>query len=290
MEQLKNLPQDIYKTLEGKSLFDPSLLDRFGISLKELLGKRLASDEGDSKTSTLRMSNVGKPTRQLYYELKGYEREPLEGKVLVKFAFGDLTEALIIALSEAAGYKVSRFQEEIEIDGIKGHIDLFLNDVLVDVKSCSPYSFQKFKTGELLEEGNDPFGYVAQLSGYSVYYGSPPTAWVAINKQDGEICVLELPREKIVSYDIKGRIQTVKEALSSDTLPEKCYEDVPEGKSGNRKLSVGCSYCGFKFECHKDTNNGEGLKTYTYSTGPKFLTKVVKEPRVNTWETFGVKE
>jgi hypothetical protein len=41
------------------------------------------------------------------------------------------------------------------------------------------------------------------------------------------------------------------------------------------KLDTGCSYCPHKFNCWPD------LKTYYYSTGPRYLTKVVREPRVS---------
>lgn len=224
------------------------------------------------------MSNIGRPLRQLWYELNNTPGEKVSGKTLLKFAYGDLIEALVIALAEAAGYKISNLQEEIVVDGIKGHIDLVIDGVLVDVKSCSSYSFNKFKTGELLDAGNDAFGYVAQLSGYAHALGLP-AAWIAVDKVTGEVCVLELPQSKIDEYDIKARIKEATEAVVQPVPPAKCYEDVPYQKSGNRKLGIGCSYCAWKATCWSDANNGEGLKTYIYSTGPVYLTHVVKEPR-----------
>src|ERR1700761_6091950 len=106
---LNSLPSDIYKVLEGKSLFDPLVVDQFGDTLKNLLHKRLKQED---RTPSLRMSNIGKPNRQLWYELHDTPGDKPEGKTLLKFAFGDLTEAHIIALTQAAGYEVSRFQEE----------------------------------------------------------------------------------------------------------------------------------------------------------------------------------
>ena len=43
-----------------------------------------------------------------------------------------------------------------------------------------------------------------------------------------------------------------------------------------------------KIECHKDSNNGLGLRIFDYARGPAFFTEVAVEPRVqeitNEWE------
>lgn len=279
MPHIDNLPSDIYKLLEGKSIADPNVLSKFGKQLGEVFEKRFSADL-EKRQPTLRMSNIGKPCiRQLWYELNNYEGEKPDGKAIYKFAFGDIIEALTLVLAEGAGYEVKDYQKEISINEIKGHIDAVISGVLVDVKSASPYSFNKFKDGSLLEEGQDPFGYVGQLAGYS-HALNLPAAWIAINKVSGEICILHLPKDRAESYDIQSRINTVRKAISSSDVPDRCYEDEPDGKSGNRKLAVGCSYCSFKQECWRDSNDGGGLKTYIYSTGPRFLTKVVREPNV----------
>ncbi len=234
------------------------------------------------------MSNVGRPKRQLFYELNGYQGEKLEGKTLVKFAYGDLTEALIVSLAQAAGYKAERFQEEVEVDGVLGHIDLVLNGILCDVKSCSPYSFNKFKDGTLFD--SDVFGYLGQICGYA-HALNLPAAWIAIEKVSGEICVLPVPQEKIDAYDIQKEIADAKKLVGQSVPPERCYSTEPDGKSGNEKLPVGCSYCSHKFECYKDVNNGQGLRVFYYSNGPRYLSTVVREPKVeSSFTQFSNKE
>ena len=74
--------------------------------------------------------------------------------------------------------------------------------------------------------------------------------------------------------DIAERIRHVKKLVEGLEPQEFCYEDVPDGKSGNRKLAIGCSYCQFRDKCYPN------LRTFAYSNGPKYLTKVVKEPFV----------
>ena len=50
--------------------------------------------------------------------------------------------------------------------------------------------------------------------------------------------------------------------------------------SGNFKLARECTYCPHKFECHKDSNDGQGLRVFEYSKGLTYLTSVVREPKV----------
>ncbi len=74
--------------------------------------------------------------------------------------------------------------------------------------------------------------------------------------------------------DITDRVDHIKALVLGDEPKKYCYEPVPDGKSGNMKLAVGCSYCQFKKHCYPD------LRVFNYSYAPKFLCKVVKEPNV----------
>ena len=148
---------------------------------------------------------------------------------------------------------------------------------MVDVKSASPYGYKKFEQGTVTQD--DPFGYVDQLSGYAhELTPGKPAAWVAFEKVAGDICVSELGPVSIDHHQPEPRIKELKEVLEKDTPPEPCYKPVPDGKSGNMKLPVGCSYCAHKFRCYKD--QGNPLRGFAYSTGPRYLTKVAKEPNV----------
>ena len=46
------------------------------------------------------------------------------------------------------------------------------------------------------------------------------------------------------------------------------------------KLPRDCTYCPHKFECHKDANDGVGLRAFKYAKGIVYLTKVEKLPNV----------
>ena len=46
------------------------------------------------------------------------------------------------------------------------------------------------------------------------------------------------------------------------------------------QLPKACVYCRYKFECHKDANEGKGLRVFKYSNGNRYLTQVPKVPNV----------
>jgi hypothetical protein len=77
-----------------------------------------------------------------------------------------------------------------------------------------------------------------------------------------------------------SRIDNVKSFLKSEIPPQRCYPDEPDGKSGNKKLAVGCIFCPFNEECWKDANGGMGLRKFQYSNGVRYLTQVAKIPDV----------
>ena len=60
--------------------------------------------------------------------------------------------------------------------------------------------------------------------------------------------------------------------MIADSIPERGWEAVPDGKSGNEMLGTACNYCEFKFSCWPD------VRTFRYSAGDRHLTKVVRQP------------
>lgn len=286
MAEIETLIPDVYKLLEGRDLSET--IQKFSNQLGETISDKFKR-QLEEREPKLYLSNVGKPRRQLYYDLKGYKGEAITNTKRFSFLYGDILEALFLYLAEEAGHKVENLQSRLEYDGVPGRIDATIDDVLIDVKSCSPRSFEKFKNGKLLTD--DPFGYISQLTGYWKSLKTDRAAFIAIEKVSGEICKYELSKEHLNNYDLSAQIKQAREDQKSDEPPPRCFEDVPDQKSGNRKLGITCSYCAHRFRCWSDTNDGAGLKVYYYSTGPRFLTKVVKEPKLKEpYEEFPIKE
>lgn len=227
----------------------------------------------------LRFSALGKQDRQLWYEEHEADgKEDLRPQTYLKFLYGHVIEELLLFLCKEAGHNVEREQEEVEVDGVKGHIDAVIDGVVVDVKSASPFGYKKFKDGSLLD--NDPFGYIQQISGYSnVLTPGKAPAFLAFDKVSGDICVSYVSASITKDFHPEPRIKHLREVLSMEEPPPRCYEDQPDGQSGNRKLGAGCSSCSFRNKCWP------GLRAFVYSTGPRYLTEVKVLPKVYEIET-----
>lgn len=275
-KSLDTLVEDIYELFNGHDV-DPDRAEEFGRAIATAVSTRL-SEYKKEREFTLRVSNLGKPDRQLWYDKNKPEKEELAPHTKIKFMFGDLIEALLLFLAAEAGHTVTDQQTEVIVDGIVGHNDAVIDDVVVDVKSASTHAFKKFRDGTLSDD--DPFGYMEQMAGYSEGLGKRDGAFLAMDKQNGHITLLRVPREELEALDVRARIEHLKAVVDQPEPPERCYEPVPEGQSGNMKLPIGCSYCPHKFECWKDANDGIGLRTFLYSSGPVHLTKVEREPKV----------
>jgi len=281
-KSIHNLVQDIYSLMDSRNV--PSDVDvnaeieRFGEAMKTLMKREFTATE-IRDTRRLRLSAIGKTDRQLWYSANNYSGEKLQPHTYIKFLYGHLTEELILFLTRMAGHKVESEQKLCEVDGVKGSMDARIDGVLIDVKSASSYAFKKFKDGTLAFD--DPFGYVAQLKAYAYSEGDTKYGWVAIDKQNGHLTYLEYDEKKSwssvyhkINYDITERVKHVKKMVDQPEPPPLCYDTKPDGKSGNQKLAVGCSYCSYKQYCYPK------LRGFVYSTGVRFLTEVLNEPKV----------
>ena len=279
--KLNTIVPDIYKHLEGLSDGKPLPLteediDNTLVGIKEALMSWAVPSERN-KDFTLRMSNIGKPSRQLWFEKRDPEgRGGVNGPTQIKFLYGHLLEEIVLMLVRMAGYNVTDEQKEVKVKGIVGHMDCKIEGEVVDVKSASNFAFKKFQQGRLAQD--DPFGYLGQLAGYEEAEGTEEGGFLVINKESGELC-MHCP-EDLDKPNINTKIDQLISALEVDDLPEMCYSPIPDGKKGNFKLPKGCSWCKYKFECHKDSNDGNGLRVFKYANGLSYLTHVEVEPQV----------
>ena len=280
-KQLNTLVSDIYETLEplcvneGIDIPDEAI-DSLCANIKDVFKQWQAPPERN-KNFTLRMSNIGKPARQLWYEKRSTSgKEVITPSTFIKFMYGHLLEEVLLFLVSIAGHKIEATQKEVVVNGISGHMDCKIDGEVVDIKTASGRAFQKFSNDTLAQD--DPFGYIAQLCGYEEAEGTSNGGFLVINKETGEL-TLHQP-EELDKINVVDKINDLKYEMSLDNPPEKCYPPVPEGKAGNMKLNKGCFYCPHKFECHSDANDGKGLRVFKYAKGPTYLTTVEVTPRV----------
>lgn len=272
MKTIDTLVEDVYQVLETSTASEgvdvENIIEEFGESMKSLLRNNVLKVHEDKRT--LRMSNIGRKDRFLWYVHKGMSKEKMTSNTLMKFLYGHATEELVLALVKLSGHKVTHQQAEAEVSGIKGSMDCMIDDILIDVKTAAPFGFKKFKEGGL--RWDDPFGYIDQLRGYAASLGVKDGGWLVIDKTNGHLCT----HFENFEHDepIEERLEHLKEVVEREERPEQCYELVPDGKSGNTKLAMECSYCVYKQHCFPN------MKVFAYSTGPRFLVDVINFPKV----------
>jgi len=282
MKRVEDVVQDIYALMESKDA-DPSVdveaeIDRFGESVKELMRTEFGRKKREDNRK-LRLSNIGRTDRYLWNHFNGTEGEELQPHTYVKFMYGHLIEEMLLFLTRMAGHSVTDEQKVCKVEGVVGHMDCKIDSIVTDVKSASSFGFKKFKEGTLAYD--DPFGYIDQIKAYAHSEGETEFGWLAMDKANGHLTYLkydlndtEAPVYEALKGDIVDRVKHVKKLVEQPEPAEWCYQPIPDGKSGNSKLSTGCSYCQFKDHCYPN------LRVFAYSYGPKYLVDVVKEPKV----------
>lgn len=277
-KNLSTLVEDIYQTItnitDGNKQVPDELLEELGSKIASTI-KTWSTPQHHNKFK-LRMSNIGRPARQLYYSQQNTKDIRHEPSTQLKFLYGHIMEDLLIFLVKLSGHQVTDEQKEVTVDKVLGHMDCKIDGEVIDIKTASGFGFKKFKNKTLAED--DPFGYVSQLAGYERAEGTENGGFLAMNKESGELALYQ--PEDLDKPNVDSLINGIEKALTGDAPPKKCYNPVAVGSKGNKKLPMGCVYCNHKFICNKDTNDGEGLRVFKYARGPEYLTTVVSVPKV----------
>ena len=244
----------LQKAMKGESDMAEEIRDQVAQDVKAALEKQFSGPSRDE--FKLRMSNIGRPKCQLWFEKNDSEdKTPLPPHFLMNMIIGDIVEAVFKGLLRAAGISFTD-NEKVTLkleDGteINGEFDMVLDDAVDDVKSASPWSYQnKFASSAALADG-DSFGYIAQLVGYSRAAGKRMGGWWVVNKANGEFKYV--PAEDIDEATVLSEIQDTVSYINNGEPFQRCFEPVSETHyrkpTGNKKLGVGCSFCSYKHKC-----------------------------------------
>jgi hypothetical protein len=274
-KKIDTLIEDIYKVFEDQVDLPNDLIKDFGTRVSELVKNRI--EEVRSGPEGLRLSQIGTPNRKIWYGLQNYDKKPLTGQDRLKFLYGDLVEELLLLLIKLAGHTITDEQKTVTIEGVVGHQDCRIDNVITDIKSASSFGFRKFKDNSITN-GNDPFGYIAQLSAYTEGQGEDSGAFLVLNKENADLHLLHIDSMDMINAT--DRIKELKGLVDAKSPPARCYSDEPDGVSGNRVLPVNCVWCSYKHACWSDSNDGKGLRIFKYSKGSRYFTQVYKTPNV----------
>ena len=205
-----------------------------------------------------RMSNVGRPSCQLWFEKnKPQEALPKPTTFVMNMMLGDIVEAVFKGILREAGVQYEdskRVTLDIGEDSpqrvVTGEYDIVIDGAVDDVKSASDWSYRnKFESFDTLKEG-DAFGYVSQLAGYASASGKKAGGWWVVNKQDGNFKYVP------ANIDVEKEVKKIKDnikAVENDDF-KRCFEPVEEtfrGKpTGNKILPITCRFCSYRKACH----------------------------------------
>ena len=207
-----------------------------------------------NKHFSLRMSNVGRPYCQLWFEKnRPDEATTMSSNFLMNMMIGDIVEAVFKGLLTEAGVIYSNGEKvTLKVDGheIQGTPDLTIDGAVDDVKSASDWSYKhKFESFDTLNK-SDAFGYVAQLAGYAKAMGVKPGGWWVINKAKGEFKYVPA-----TGIDTEAEVRKISEKATELQTNEfkRCYEAVEETyrnkPTGNLILGQECQWCSYRYPC-----------------------------------------
>ena len=259
------LHQYLESAVKGKSSISDNTIEQISNDITDALKRQF--DSGKSrKDFTIRMSNVGRPSCQLWYDKNKPEAAlPLPNTFVMNMMLGDIVEAVFKGLLKEAGVKYED-TNKVTLDcgdtTVSGSYDLILDGAVDDIKSASDWSYRnKFESYDSLASG-DGFGYIAQLAGYAKASGKKAGGWWVVNKANGAFKYV--PASGLNLDDeinkIKDTVKTVKENKF-----KRCFQPVLEkfrGKeTGNKILSDGCKFCSYRFDCWPTLQERSAVKS-----------------------------
>ena len=239
---------------DGERVLSDANIDKIAEDIKEALHRQLGS-QNSRKEFRLRMSNIGRPTCQLWFEKNQPEKAlPKPTTFVMNMMLGDIVEAVFKGLLRQAGvaYEDSKkVSMELKIDKkIEGTYDIVMDDAVDDIKSASDWSYKnKFESFDTLAS-EDPFGYVGQLAGYAQATNKRAGGWWVINKANGNFKYV--PADGLDLTKEIDKLSSNLDVVESNEF-KRCFEPVEEtfrGKpTGNKVLTKTCSFCRYKHAC-----------------------------------------
>ena len=145
------------KAMSGKASVSKDIMDQVATDVSNALDKQFNGKPRDE--FKLRMSNVGRPKCQLWFEKNDPEdKTPFPPHFLMNMLLGDIVEAVFKGLLRASGVQ---FEDNNNVTlklgddkEIQGEYDLVLDGKVDDIKSASPWSYNnKFVNLETLQQG-----------------------------------------------------------------------------------------------------------------------------------------
>jgi hypothetical protein len=247
------LHQYMTDAVNGKSVMSDEIINQVANDVKDALQRQFGG-KVKRKDFTLRMSNVGRPTCQLWYEKNKPETAlPKSNNFMMNMMLGDIVEAVFKGLLRGAKVEYEESDTvtlKCKDAEVSGSYDLVIDGAVDDVKSASDWSYKnKFESYDTLSSG-DGFGYVGQLAGYAKASGKKVGGWWVVNKANGHFKYV--PASGLNLDDEIKKIEDTVATVNANKF-ERCFEPKEEtfrGKpTGNTVLNTNCKFCDYRYDC-----------------------------------------
>ena len=273
------LHQYFENAVKGKTTMSDKTIKQVATDVASAMQRQFGGTKS-RRDFRIRMSNVGRPSCQLWYEKNKPEKAlPFPSSFIMNMMLGDIVEAVFKGVMTEAGIQYEDAKEvslDVGESTVSGTYDIVVDGAVDDIKSASDWSYRnKFESYDTLAE-SDGFGYVGQLAGYAKASGKKVGGWWVVNKANGQFKYV--PASSIdVDEEVK-KLEANVNVVKSNVF-KRCFESVEEtfrGKAtGNRILNITCSFCRYKNSCW------ENLQEL-----PSLLSKA-KEPKIVSYVSIG---
>ena len=255
MNHLAELKLHQYMTdaVKGKSTISDEVINQVADDVRDSLQRQFGG-KVKRKDFRLRMSNIGRPTCQLWYEKNKPETAlPRSNNFMMNMMLGDIVEAVFKGLLRGAKVEYEDSDDvvlKLKDSEVSGSYDLVIDGAVDDVKSASDWSYKnKFDSYDTLSKG-DGFGYVGQLAGYAKASGKKVGGWWVVNKANGHFKYV--PASGLDLDEEIAKIEATVATVNTNKF-ERCFEPEIEtfrGKTtGNTVLNSNCRFCDYRYDC-----------------------------------------
>jgi CRISPR/Cas system-associated exonuclease Cas4 (RecB family) len=228
------------------------------------------------RAATNRSSSIGDccMRRLVYLRTMGDKAKPHDVSLQYIFEMGNVLERPVIRWLEDAGYEVSQQQRDFAYPDkgealVTGHIDCILERDgqrwVTDIKTTSPFVWQKLQTGIVSRYPFSEFGvgawmgkYPAQLQLYMFGLEIPQGLFIFVNKTSGQIKTIGMELDYGYVEGILKKAASVNDHVKKDTMP-----DYPDD-------TTACNDCPFFEICRPPTIG----KEYDFINDSEIIAKV----------------
>ena len=195
----------------------------------------------------LGMSAIGAPCdRALWLNFRGFPQNPIDGRIIMLFRFGDRIEEEVVHWLNKSGYRVEGQQSGFEdFNGFfRGHCDGIIHGVtkqphILEIKSANDKKFKAFKAAGVRVTYPT---YYAQCQCYMGYSGLERALVVVQNKNTSELYTERIYFNRDDFIALQNRAKNI---ITSTTPPDRMFSE----------KSIECRWCSSNLACR----NGDSI-------------------------------